>query len=467
MLRKKIMNREFSEDTIVAVATPIGLGALSIVRLSGERAFDIVNQRFRSNTVFIKAKPWRAIYGKIYDDDQLIDEVIVTKYKSPYSYTKENIVEISCHGGSYLSQKIVELFLRTGARLAEPGEFTLRAFLNGRIDLSQAEAVADLIQSQTEFGLRTALNQLDGKLSHTINDIRTQLVDSCSLLELELDFSDEDIEFVDRKQFLQTLVNIQQQLSALIDTYKIGRLAREGVKLVIAGKPNVGKSSLLNVMAREDRAIVTDIPGTTRDPLEVLLDINGVLFRIYDTAGITASSNKIEQEGVKRSLSHLKTADIVVHLFDGASTLENEDIHLMRQINEAGVRKIFRVVNKIDIGLKINLSELFSNNIDILQISALKRIGIKKFEQAISSAIQNEKAMTTGDVIISNVRHLQLLEKAQDSLAKSCREIEKDSSAEFVALYLREALDSLGHIVGAVTSEDILNNIFSRFCIGK
>ncbi len=455
------------DDTIAAIATAHGQGAIAIVRLSGSQAIEVVKKVLVTKENLNNVEPRKAFLGKIYDEEQEVDEVVVIKYQAPNSYTKEDMVEINCHGGVYVSQRILEVLLKNGARLAQPGEFTLRAFLNGRIDLSQAEAVADIIQSQTRFSLQTSLKQLHGKLSDRIKQIRDSIMESCSLLELELDFAEEDVEFVDRADFLIKLADVKEKLNELITTYKIGRIARQGVKLVIAGKPNVGKSSLLNVLVKEERAIVTDLPGTTRDPLEVQLDIRGILFRVYDTAGMTKSDNPIEIESIKRSEEHLQTADIIIHLFDGSLPLTSEDLEIIGKIDQIKHAKVIRVINKADLPIILDKSKLYKNSVKLLSVSALKKIGIKEFEENVLKLITEDSGYHSEEALVTNVRHYEALKRAISNLEKTTHEIKKGMSSEFVAVYLRDALDDLGQIVGTITSEDILNNIFSKFCIGK
>lgn len=461
------MNTNFLEDTIAAIATPAGEGGIAVVRVSGKDSFKRVQQIFRSKEKVETMNPWRAIFGKIIDGDREVDEVVLIKYQNPKSYTMENMVEINCHGGIYVTRRILELLVKNGCRIARPGEFTLRAFLNGRIDLAQAEAVVEIIKSQTEFSLQTSIGQLHGKLSKRINEIRNLLIDSCSLLELELDFSEEDVDFVGRENFLNKIEKIVKELKGLISTYKAGRIAREGIKLVIAGKPNVGKSSLLNALIEEERAIVTDTPGTTRDPLEVRLDLQGILFRVFDTAGIKQSDDSIEREGIVRAKSHLQTADIVLHLFDGSAPLDEEDREIMKQLAELKNKKIVRVINKADLKGIIDYKSIIAKNIEVLSISALKNTGVVELEKHIVDLVIDNKKSISNEIIISNARHLDSLERALGGLEKAEVELRKKMSSEFVAIYLRESLDALGEIVGAVTSEEILNNIFDQFCIGK
>ncbi len=456
------------ENTIVAISTPPGKGGITIIRLSGNQAIEIVSKIFKAKQNLENIETWKAVLGKIVDGNVAIDEVVAIIYKAPNSYTKENIVEINCHGGMYVSQRILELAIKNGARLAQPGEFTFRAFLNERIDLSQAEAVADLIHAKTEASLQASYSQLEGNLSQKILEISNRLVDFCSLLELELDFSEEDVEFVDRVDFVKQLKAGQQELEELISTYKIGRITREGIKLVIVGRPNVGKSSLLNRLIKEERAIVTEIPGTTRDPLEVQLDMNGILFRIFDTAGIKESTDRIEQEGIRRAKKHLETADIIIHLFDGSQRLENEDYEIVKTIQRLKPIKFLRVINKFDLQQRIEIERIKSDDVPLINISAINGNGIHKLEKELFiSSIENGNNIFSEKVLVTNVRHWEALTKALEGTQKALAETEKGASAEFIALYLREALNYLGQITGKVTSEDILNNIFSKFCIGK
>lgn len=456
------------EDTIAAIATPFGQGAISIIRLSGEKAFEIFSKIFSSEKNFDQADNWRAIFGKVVDGEKVVDEVIAVKYKSPHSYTREDLVEINCHGGIYVTQRILDLLMQSGARLAQPGEFTLRAFLNGRIDLSQAEAVSDLIQSQTEVSLQSSLRQLQGSLSRKINSIRDELIQSCSLLELELDFAEEDVEFVKREDFIRRIEEISSEFEELIESFQVGRIAREGVKVVITGKPNVGKSSLLNVLAKEEKAIVTDIPGTTRDALEVRLDIKGILFRIYDTAGIKSdSSDLVEQEGIRRSKQLIGQADVVVQVFDGSQALSAEDFEILNHIRAQAVPCVLMVINKCDLEQKLEKKILFEHNSEIIEISALQKIGISDFELKLLQTINRFGNFFASQAQITNFRHFEVLKRAMESLTSAKEELQRGVSSEYVSLYLREALDYLGEITGKVTSEDILNNIFSQFCIGK
>ena len=455
------------ENTIVAVSTPPGKGGIAIVRLSGKQAVEVVSSMFIGAQKLKNVAPWKAVLGKIIDDKRVIDEVIAIVYKAPHSYTREDMVEISCHGGMYVSQRILELAIKNGARLAEPGEFTFRAFLNGRIDLTQAEAVADIIQAQTEAGLRSSYLQLEGKLSQKISEIRRLLIDYFSLLEVELDFSEEDIEFVDRSDFILRLKQGEKELKNLIATYQTGRIARQGVKLVIAGKANVGKSSLMNMLAKQERAIVTDIPGTTRDSVEVQLDIRGILFRVVDTAGIKSSTDQIEREGISRAKKHLKSADIILHVFDGSQSLDRDDYDILNLIDKIDDAAKLRVINKSDLKQVIETAKLAKKKSSLLTVSALTGAGIENLEETLYRSVITDEKVFTEKAIVTHVRHWEALTKTLESVQSAREEAEKGVTAEFITLYLRDALNYLGQVTGEVTGEDILDNIFSKFCIGK
>ncbi|MFQ5863743.1 MAG: tRNA uridine-5-carboxymethylaminomethyl(34) synthesis GTPase MnmE [bacterium] len=478
------------EDTIVAISTPLGAGGIAVVRLSGPSAISIVEPIFRGKVRLLQAESHKAYWGRIVmpskDEEgkssekskpggEFLDEVVVTIFRTPNSYTKEDIVEISCHGGQFLSRKILELLLDLGARLAQPGEFTQRAFLNGRFDLSQAEAVADIIHAKTEWSLKTALSQYQGALSRNVENIRQSLIEICSLLELELDFADEDVEFADRGEIEQKLKRTAEDIKAFLCTYERGKILREGAKVVIVGKPNVGKSSLLNALLKEERAIVTEVPGTTRDVLEEQIDIRGVLFRLVDTAGICKSGDKVEQEGVRRAESQIKEADIILFVFDGSSLLTTHDFELINQVFT--IRKPRResqngfvgLINKIDLERKLGREALKKQlgGYRILEISAKEHLGFRELEDTLIKLVLGNQGFSQDEAILTNVRHKQALNLALTSLEAALNSFVHGLSSEFVALDLRAALDHLGEVIGVVTTEDILSNVFSNFCIGK
>jgi tRNA modification GTPase len=462
----------YNEDTIAAVATAVGDGAISIVRVSGKRSIELIDKVFSGKQKLIQAHSHTIHYGKISDPKgQIIDEVLAAVFKSPNSYTSEDMVEINCHGGWFVTNRMLQTILDSGARMAEPGEFTKRAFVNGRIDLVQAEAVADLIKARSDLAHKASISQLEGKLSNKLINLNSQLINLIGLIELELDFVEEQISLIDSRSAAETLSNIIQELKKLSDSFKLGKLYREGIKVVIAGKPNSGKSSLLNLLLKENRAIVTPIPGTTRDVIEENFIIDGALFVLTDTAGIRTTSDYIEIEGVKRSHDKIREADIVLFVIDiGTKSLEDE-IKLIKQISFDN-KHILIVLNKIDL---VNLVDIRQNkintifpNIPNVLFSALNRIGLQELELALFNAVFSDRPpVSDSSIYIVNERHKQAILAAIDSLNLARKSEEQKLSGEFAAVDLRAAIDSLGSIIGKVTTEDILNDIFSNFCIGK
>jgi tRNA modification GTPase len=449
----------FLEDTIAAIATPIGVGAISIIRISGNKAIDAADAIYRGKMRVNEMASHTVHYGKILSDDgEFVDDVLITVFRNPHSYTGEDVVEISSHGNPLISQKIVDRLLKNDVRIAEPGEFTKRAFLNNRIDLSQAEAVIDIISSRSDASLKGARNQLDGLLSKSVSNLRNSLLDTISFVELELDFAEEDIEFVLKEELLEKIDSIIKKIDDLLSTYKFGRVIRDGVNVAIVGKPNVGKSSLLNYLLKESRAIVSDIPGTTRDVIREELSIDGILFKLFDTAGIRLSEDVIEIEGVRRSNEAIKNADIVL-LIDDVERGFSEDLY-MALLDLSQKDRIIKITNKIDLGTKntkqgsIEISVLSGQGIDYLLDTMKKTV--------LGSDIYSEKS-----AIISNIRHFQCLNSAKISLTNAISTINQRFTGEYVALDLRAATDHLGEIIGEVTSDDVLTNIFSKFCIGK
>lgn len=448
-----------------------------MLRLSGPSAIAIADEMFEGKTALHSAVSHRVYHGRLFEHDaekRYLDEVLVTVFRAPNSYTCEDVIEISCHGGAFLTQRILELLLQKGARLAERGEFTQRAFLNGRLDLSQAEAVADLISAKTEMSLRSAVAQFEGALSERVKAIRQGLLDICSLLELELDFAEEDVEFASRPEVMQRMTAVMGEIAAFLSTYERGKVLREGVRLVIVGKPNVGKSSLMNALLKEERAIVTEIPGTTRDAIEEQIDIRGVLFRIVDTAGVRRTADRVEQIGVERTLKEIRAADLVLFLFDGSQPLDDEDRDVIKDVaalrNGSGEDRFIGAVNKIDLERKLDqtaIRELLGER-PILALSATEEMGFRQLEDLlVEQSIGREQTNPSETPMITNLRQKQGLERALQSLDKARDSLEQKLSSEFVAVDLRQALDHLGEIIGQVTTEDILGNIFSRFCIGK
>ena len=466
----------FLDDTIAAISTPAGEGGIGIVRLTGKDSIKIADRLFHSSKgkTLSDSASHRIIYGFIKDSStgETVDEVLVSIMRSPNTYTREDIVEINCHGGMSPLRNVLELAVKHGARLAEPGEFTKRAFLNGRIDLSEAEAVLDLIRAKTDESRRIALEQLRGRLSEKILNLREQITKICVFIEAYIDFPEEDIELASKKEIIESAETILKELESLLKSYDEGRFFREGLAAAIVGKPNVGKSSLLNALLQKDRAIVTDTPGTTRDTIEEYLNINGLPLRIIDTAGIRESHDMAEKEGVKRSIRAMEDADLVIAVIDGSEPLKDEDIEVLGKTK--GKNTII-VINKSDLisseeqksrRAEVN-SALSSYSSRVINISAAKGDGIEELKDTVfQSSVKNWKEQKEG-VIVTNLRHKIAIQAAYDSLKNGIKAIETDKPLEIIAIEFRDALDRLGEIVGAVTTDDILNRIFSDFCIGK
>lgn len=460
------MPRTLRDETIVAISTPLGEGAIAVIRISGKNALECIRPIFNSSQPMDEKVSHRAIHGWIVEGEETIDEVVLTYFRSPHSYTGENVVEISCHGGYYVPQRILELVCKMGARPALPGEFTERAFLNKKMDLIQAEAVADLIRSKTEAGRKSAILQLQGELSKKISHLKAQLIEISSLLELELDFSEEDMVFAPREELLQKLDDILQGIQKLLSGFEFGRIYREGIRIVLAGKPNVGKSSLMNCLLEKERVLVTEIPGTTRDTVEDVLDISGVVAIITDTAGVRETEDPIEKESVKRAQQALDRADLVLCVLDTSSSLSKEDLDLIQLVKEKQKKTIF-VFNKIDLPSQWKKSSLdLPENATIFRISALKREGITELLNALKAEV-HFGAFQKDEVLLTNIRHKNALESAMKKLIQAKLSLQNGLSQEFVALDLRGAMDDLAEITGEIVTEDILNHIFSHFCIGK
>ncbi len=458
----------YFDDTIAAISTPIGQGGIGIVRMSGPQSLLIAERIFRpKRAVKISDLGPRSIaYGQAIDpsNGSIIDEVLVSVMRSRNSYTKEDVVEINCHGGMIPVRKILEVTISQGARLAEPGEFTKRAFLNGRINLSQAEAVFDLISARTDECRRIAIEQLQGGLSGKLTELRTALVETCASLEACIDFPEEEIETKTREEMINRLAEIKREIEALSATFEEARFFREGLSVAIVGRPNVGKSSLLNALLKKDRAIVTETPGTTRDLIEDYLNIRGLPVRIMDTAGIRHSSDFVEKEGVRRSLAAMEKADFIIAIFDGSEPLKEDDKELFKKIKD---KNALIAVNKSDLPMKISLENIEASGRKYLQISAVRSEGLEELKSAVfDSNLKNWKEEREGTVV-TNLRHKVALDKASSALSQALRGLNDDRPLEILSIELREALDHIGEITGAVTTEEILNKIFGDFCIGK
>ncbi|MCE3282293.1 MAG: mnmE [Chitinophagaceae bacterium] len=449
------------DDTIVALATAPGLAAIAVIRLSGRDAIPIANSLFPSKDLS-KQRSHTLHVGMLRDEEGLLDEVVISLYKGPKSYTGEDVVEISCHGSVFVQEKIIAAVIATGARLAKPGEFTLRAFLNGKMDLTQAEAVADLIASNSEASRRTALHNIRGGFSDELKDLREQLIKFSALIELELDFSQEDVEFADRTQLEQLITQLQQVISRLLQSFRLGNVIRHGVQAAIIGKPNAGKSTLLNTLLNENRAIVSEIAGTTRDTIEEVLNIDGVLFRLIDTAGIRQhTSDVIETIGVARSMEKMRAADVVLYIFDVNETSAEQLEQSIKELESASVNYLL-VGNKSDTG---NNAAKF-NGREIVFISAKEGTGIDALKQTLlRKAVTGD--INTEDTIITNARHYQALQQLNDRLAEVAEGMEQKIPGDLLAIDIRQCLHYLGEITGEITNEDQLDYIFSKFCIGK
>ena len=453
------------DDTIVALATPPGVGAIGVIRISGQQALPIVDAMFPSKDL-VSQSTHTVHVGLLHVDNKVLDEVVVTLFKSPRSYTGEDVVEISCHGSPFVQRQIVDTIVRFGARLARPGEFTQRAFLKGKLDLTQAEAVADLIASGTEAAQRAALQGLRGGFSAELKQLREQLIQFSSLLELELDFSQEDVTFADRTQLKELLNRLATTTQALLSSFKLGNVIKNGVSVAIVGKPNAGKSTLLNSLLNENRAIVSEIAGTTRDTIEEVINIEGILFRLIDTAGLRANTvDQIEQVGIERSYEKMRAADLVLYLFDVADPVE-EVKQWAKGAAEQGLRFLL-VGNKIDLASAPSLEEHFSHlPVVPLLIAAKDKTNVDALQKAMVQEVLSGQLLHE-NIVVTNERHYQALLQVALALADTKKGIEEGLASDLVALEIRRCLQYLGEITGEITNEEQLDFIFSKFCIGK
>jgi len=464
-------NYTLNNDTIAALATPHGFGAIAVIRLSGEKAIAIVEKVFYTKTLKPKSLTNKAShtahFGLIVENDVIIDEVLVTIFKTPNTYTGEEIVEISCHGSQFIQQQILQILFKHGARPAQAGEYTLRAFLNGKLDLSQAEAVADLIVSNSATSHQVAMQHMRGGFSSKIAVLRENLLNFASLIELELDFSEEDVEFADRTDLKKLINTILSIIEKLISSFEVGNVIKNGIPVAIVGKPNAGKSSLLNILLDDDRAIVSEIAGTTRDTIEEELIIDGVLFRFIDTAGIRTTTDIIEQIGVNKAFEIIKKSAIVIYLFD-THELSRGDLELEMNVvkDHIGSSQLLVVGNKIDFENIDELKEEFADVPNILFISAKEQTNINQLKDTLVNLFDTRTVNTT-DTIVTNSRHVSSLKNAQAALIKVNEGLNTHIQSDFLALDIRYALEALGEITGQVTNDDLLGNIFSKFCIGK
>lgn len=456
-------------DTIAAIATAPGEAGIGIVRISGAKSIGVLEKIFRpKRNIDIQEIPARrATYGHIIDEDNtVVDEVLVLIMKAPNSYTKEDVAEIHCHGGIIPVRRIMELVLKSGAVMAEPGEFTKRAFLNGRIDLTQAEAVIDVITSKTETGLNAALTQLEGSLSQELHRIMEELISILAHIEASIDFPEHDIEEVTEDLIMRTAISAADAIKKLSRSFEEGKIVRDGLNTAIIGRPNVGKSSLLNILIKENRAIVTDVPGTTRDIIEEYLNIGGVLIKLIDTAGIRETEDIVEKIGVERTKAAIKDADVVLFVVDASAPLTEEDYDIQSILAD---KKVIVAANKVDQGVYEDTNRLIEQfgKANVINISAKERIGIDNLENHIKDLVYQGQASITKNKMVTNIRHKDLLDKALDSVNKAIHALKSGIPVDLLSVDMKEAWTRLGQITGDVVEEDIIKEIFSKFCVGK
>jgi tRNA modification GTPase len=455
-------------DTIIALATPSGVGAIAVIRLSGEKSIEIVNQFFKSKfgkKELTKVKSHTIHLGNIIENNRIIDEVLISVFKNPQSYTGENVIEINCHGSVYIQQEIIQLFIKNEVRNADPGEFTLRAFLNGKMDLSQAEAVADLIASNSAASHQVALQQMRGGFSAEIQNLRQQLLNFASLIELELDFAEEDVEFADRTEFNNLITKISTVLKRLIDSFALGNVLKNGIPVAIVGEPNVGKSTLLNALLNEEKAIVSHIAGTTRDAIEDDISIEGIAYRFIDTAGIRETKDFIENIGIKKTFENIEKAQLVLHLVD-ASKIDELQKNISKLKDKYPTKNILTIINKADLLTDKQISTLNTKYSNLIILSAKEKTGIHELTTTLTHLV-NKGALSNNETIVSNSRHFEALNNAYTSIKEVQKGIDANISTDLFAIDIRQALFHLGEITGEVTTEDLLGNIFANFCIGK
>jgi len=460
------------QDTIIALATPSGIGAIAVIRLSGKDSITITDSFFKSkfgNKSLLKQKTHTIHLGHIIDNKRFIDEVLVSVFKDPNSYTGESVIEISCHGSIFIQQEIIQLFIKKGVRLANPGEFTLRAFLNGKLDLSQAEAVADLIASDSKASHQIAMQQMRGGFSNEIEQLRQELLNFASLIELELDFAEEDVEFANRDDFQKLITKIYTVLKQLIESFAYGNVLKNGIPVAIVGEPNVGKSTLLNTLLNEEKAIVSEIAGTTRDAIEDILIIEGISYRFIDTAGIRETKDIVENIGIQKTFENIEKAQLILFLVDGGKERKEnreEKIEIKNIQNKFPNKKILTIINKVDLLSENEIESLKSNIQHSILISSKEKTGINQLKEELTK-LANIGALSNNQTIVSNSRHFEALSKALLEINNVQKGIDSNISSDLITIDIRQALHHLGEITGKVTTEDLLENIFSNFCIGK
>lgn len=455
-------------DVIASISTAPGIGGIGIVRMSGEKCFDVLNKIFipKKQEKIENIKGYTIKYGHIVENNEIIDEVLVSYFKAPRSYTEENMCEINTHGGNVIIRKILDLCLKNGANMAEPGEFTKRAFLNGRIDLVQAESVADIIDAKSEKEVKAGMKQLEGVLSKKIKEIKQEILDVMVNVDVSIDYPEYDVEDVTNKQISDMLNSVQKKLENLEKSFDNGKLIKEGIKTAIIGKPNAGKSSLLNAILKEDRAIVTEYEGTTRDTIEEFVTIEGIPLKLIDTAGIREAKDEVEKIGIKKSKEIAEEADLVIAIFDSSKELSREDEEILKIIKN---KKAIILLNKSDLNSELNDDDKKFTSVtqNIIKISALKGEGLENLYKLISKMYNLEEINLDNDAIITNLRQKNLITKAIENLKKTRETLEKNMPIDIIAIYMKEILENLGSITGEVVTDDIINEIFSKFCLGK
>lgn len=448
-------------ETIVAMSTAPGVGGIGIIRMSGKNCFEILNKIFKKKNIS-EPKGYTIKYGHIIENNKIIDEVLVSFFKEPNSYTTENMCEINCHGGIYTLKKILELCIKNGARLAEPGEFTKKAFLNGRIDLAQAESVIDLINAKTSKEAKSSINQLEGYLSKKIQEIKNKIMDIVVNLEVNIDYPEYDVEELTKNETSERLENIKKELKELQESFYTGKIVKEGIKVALLGRPNAGKSSLLNAILKEERAIVTDIEGTTRDTIEESINISGIPIHIIDTAGIRNATNEVERIGIDKTKKIVEQADLVIAIFDSTKKLEQEDMDIMELIRN---KKSIIVLNKIDVKEKVLDRKMFDR--DVIEISAKEYIGLDELYRKINELFELNEIQFEDNEMITNIRHKTAIDKALEKIYKAEQIIYAGIPIDIISFDLKEAMEELAKITGENVSEDIINEIFAKFCLGK
>jgi tRNA modification GTPase len=453
----------YQSDTICSLSTPSGIGAIAVIRVSGPQSLPIVNRLFRGKDI-VENRKQKLFYGELVNREEVIDEIILTVFRAPHSFTRQDTVEISCHNSVYILKTALSLLHGQGARLAKPGEFTQRAYLNGRFDLAQAEAIAELIASDSKASHQTAMNQFRGGFSKDIQRLRSQLIDFASLLELELDFGEEDVEFAKRDDLKALVEEILSSLLPLLKSFQLGNALKNGIPTVIAGKPNAGKSTLLNALLNEERAIVSDIPGTTRDSIEDEFTIEGIKFRLIDTAGIRETQDTIEALGIARTHQKMKQASLIIYLFDSLVTTPDDIRSVEMNLTDLQVPYLL-VGNKMDLLSSDQRASLHQLD-DLIWISASNPLQLEQLVEAMIAKVQGEQ-LQNGSTIITNARHFEHLQSTYHALVRVSEKINRLVTSDWLALDIRDALNHLGEITGEITSDDLLANIFSKFCIGK